>query len=204
MPNLKVIDLSRELPENLLVSWNDMRHHTVGRDPKSRVTRIEAPGLLLKNGKMLSDYDLATFIANGVLLDLTHKKSEETIDDEDLEAAEEGAGLAVREGEIVMLQTGCDDLAAYSSAFPRLSNNGAEYLQFKQVAGVGADTPSVDQPGRDFPVHKVLFEKGIFVIENLCGLWGIPESRFRLIALPLRVIGSVSPVRVMAVFNETV
>ena len=201
---MKVIDLSRELPENPLVSWNDMSHHTGGRDPKSRVTRIEAPGLLVKNAKMLSDYDLAAFIAEGVLLDLTHKKPEETIDDEDLEAAEEGAGLAVREGEIVILQTGRDDMAPYSSAFPGLSDNGAEYLQFRQVAGVGVDTPSVDQTGQDFPVHRVLFEKGILVIENLCGLGGIPESRFRLIALPFRVIGSVSPVRVMAVFNETV
>ncbi len=201
---MKTIDLSRELPQNALLSWNDMSHHSVGLNPKSRVTRIEAPGLLLKNGKMLSDYDLATFIAEGVLLDLTHKKSGETIDDEDLEAAEEGAGLTVREGEIVILRTACDDMARHSSAFPGLSDNGAEYLQFKQVAGVGVDTPSVDQIGGDFSVHRVLFERGIFVIENLCGLGRIPESRFRLIALPLRVIGTVSPVRILAVFNETV
>lgn len=200
---MKAIDLSRELPENPLFSWNDMSHHEGSPDPKSRVTRIEAPGLLLKNGKMLSDYDLATFIAHGVLLDLTHKKPGETIDDEDLEAAEEGAGLAVREAEIVILHIGSDGEAPYSSAFPALSDNSAEYLQFKQIAGLGVDTSNVDQIGRDFPVHKVLFEKNIFVIENLCDLGRIPESRFEIIALPLRVIGAVSPIRVLAVFDET-
>lgn len=192
-----MIDLTRESPENSVLSWSEVSHQTL-------VTRIEAPGSLVKNGKMLSDFDLSVFISNAVLLDLSHKKSGESIDDEDLEAAEEGAGLAVREGEIVILQTGWDGSVDRPAGFPALSDNGAEYLGFKRVAGVGVDTPSVDQSGReDLSVHGTLFDRGIFVMENLYGLDRIAESRFRLIVLPLMVKGSVSPVRVVAVIDNT-
>jgi len=198
---LKVIDLTRESSESSLLSWSDANHHTL-------VTRIEAPGWLVKNGKMLSDYDLNVFISNAVLLDLSHKKPGDSIDDEDLEAAEEAAGLAVREGEIVILRTGWDGTLGsddYSSGFPAMSDNGAEYLGFKKVVGVGVDAPSVDRSGRkDLGVHVALFESGIFVIENLCGLDRIAEDRFRLITLPLKMKAAVSLVRVVAALNSTV
>ena len=198
---MKVIDLTRESSESSLLSWSDANHHTL-------VTRIEAPGWLVKDGKMLSDYDLDVFISNAVLLDFSHKKPGDSIDDEDLEAAEEAAGLAVREDEIVILRTGWDGTLGsvdYSSGFPALSDNGAQYLEFKHVVGVGVDAPSVDHSGRkDLPVHGTLFKGGIFVIENLCGLDRIAEDRFRLITLPLKMKAAISLVRVVVALDSTV
>ncbi len=143
---------------------------------------------------------------DAVLLDLTHKRPRQLIDDEDLEAAEERAGLAVRESEIVIIHTGWDRFVFsedYFSNHPGVSENGAEYLEFKHVAGVGVDAPNLDHPeSKNFPAHAILLRKEIFVIENLCNLDKIEQPRFRLIALPLRVKASGSPVRAIAIVDD--
>jgi len=174
-------------------------------EPKHDIhwTRIEAPGSLLKDGRMLSDFDPSVFISSGVLLDLGHKAPEDVIDDEDLEAAEEAAGLAVREGEIILIRTEQTRTATgHSTTFPTLSTNGVEYLEFKRVSAVGVDAPSVDKMETgSMEAHRALFEKGLFVIENLCNLEKLDESRFQLIALPLNLTAGISPARVIALLE---
>jgi kynurenine formamidase len=161
---------------------------------------------LLEKGKTIDQFDAEVFVKDAVLLDLTYKKPGELIDDEDLEAAEERAGLAVREREVVIIQMGWDRFLHskdYFSAHPCLSENGAENLEFKHVGGVGVDTPNIDSPDSEkFPVHLILLRKEIFILENLCNLGNIEQSRFRLVALPLRVAASGSPVRAIAILDE--
>ena len=53
------------------------------------------------------------------------------------------------------------------------------------------------------PVHSILMKNGIFLIENLCNLDRIEQDRFQMIALPLKMSGGVSPVRVVAVVEAT-
>jgi kynurenine formamidase len=45
-------------------------------------------------------------------------------------------------------------------------------------------------------------KKNIFVLENLCNLSQVDQSRFELIALPPRVKASVSLVRVVGVLDD--
>ena len=152
---------------------------------------------------MLSDFDPSAFFSSGVLLDLSHMSLGQSIDDEDLEAAEEAAGLAVREGEIVIIQTALNEPTLNrSTIFPTLSRNGVEYLEFKHVAAVGVDAPSVDRRDAEpLEVHMALFERDLFVIENLCNLGRLDESRFRLVALPLNLRGGVAPARIIAILE---
>jgi len=170
-------------------------------------TRIEAPAYLVDGGRTLDSYPLESFVNNAVLLDLTHVKAGELIDDEDLEAAEEDEGLALREGEIAIIHTGWAGHWAseeYWSNHPALSENGAEYLAFRRVVGVGVDTPNVDSSGNmSLSVHSILMRQGAFVLEDLGNLHEIDQSRFQLIALPLNVKASVSPVRAVCVLDST-
>jgi kynurenine formamidase len=125
------------------------------------------------------------------------------IDDEDLEGAEEGAGLAIREGEIVIIQTGWEHFYSKTKRYyvhPALSVNAAEYLAFKGTSAVGIDTPNIDLPtDPKLSVHSAFFRRKIFVIENLRNLDLIEEPRFQLLAFPLNIKAASSPARVIAI-----
>lgn len=165
---------------------------------KHRGTRIEAPGYLIEGGKTIDQHGSDSFEVQAVLLDLTHKKSGQPIDDEDLESAEERAGLAVREGEAVILHTGCDDEAQY----PYLSQNGAEFLEFKRPFIVGTDAGNLDQSDSEgLPAHTILMRAGILVLEGLCNLDKIQQARFQLRAVPLMARATASAVRAAAILD---
>ncbi len=204
---MRIVDLSHELSYKGVLSLDQLDFHSSKAENRFLVTRIEAPSYLVPNGRALNHFEPTSFVRDAVLLDLTHMKPKQQIDDEDLEAAEEGAGLAIREGEIAILHTGWErrgESEDYWSSYPSLSENGAEYLQFKRVIGVGVDAPNVDSPGnRALPVHSVLMKKNVFVLENLCNLSELDQSRFELIALPPRIKASVYPVRAVGVLGDT-
>ncbi|WP_396612225.1 cyclase family protein [Haloferax sp. S1W] len=65
---------------------------------------------------------------------------------------------------------------------------------------VGIDALSPDLTGGDgVPVHHVLLGSRQLIVENLCGLDALPESRaFDLFVMPLRVDADGAPARVVA------
>ena len=78
--------------------------------------------------------------------------------------------------------------------------DAAEYLLSKQIAGIGVDTLSPDPPEalRTQPIHPVVLEKQVLIIENLCNLDQLPDF-FLFLALPLKIRGgSGSPLRAVA------
>ena len=168
-------------------------------------TRVDAPAIVLDGAKTIDLFGPEAFVHDAVLLDLSDKKAREPIDDEDLEAAEERAGVALREGEMVLVQTGWERFYPnhdYWLNYPVLSENAAQYLEFKHVAALGVDTPSVDSPdSKTLPVHTILLRKEILVFENLCNLNRLSQTRFQLIALPLKVKAASAPVRAIAMLD---
>lgn len=203
---MRIIDLTHEMPSKSSVLLEGLDFHSNRSESKLLATRIEAPAYLVSDGKTLDLFEPSLFVRDAALLDLTHMKPRQSIDDEDLEAAEEGAGLAVREGEVVVIRTGWEEHAQsedYWANHPALSENGAQYLEFKQVAGVAVDTPNIDNPEDPvLPVHTILMRRGIYVVENLCNLGEIDQPRFRLVALPLRVRAATSFVRAVGILGD--
>lgn len=170
-------------------------------------TRIESPALIWKNGKTIDAFGPEHLIRPAVLLDLRSKVSKGVVDDEDLEGAEEAAGLAIRDGEIAIIQTGWEQFYSHPKhyhAHPALSVNAAEYLVFKGVGAIGIDAPSIDIPtDSKLRVHSVLFRRKILVIENLRNLDLIEEPRFQLLALPLNMKAASSPARVIVLQDNS-
>lgn len=191
---MKILDLTVDLSLDQFV-----RDTHVG-------THVEAPAYLISGGKRIDQFGLESVVAESVLLDLTDKEPGQPIDDEDLEGAEERAGIGLREGEVVLLHTGRDDCKhddTVQTAHAYLSENGAEYLEFKRPFMVGIDAPSLDPIGsKELFAHSILMRAGILVLESLCNLEKIQQSRFRLLALPLKLNGSTSPVRAVAILEE--
>lgn len=61
---------------------------------------------------------------------------------------------------------------------------------------LGIDTPSMDfMESKELAAHKTLLAGGVAILEGL-DLEGVPEGRYELIALPLKIVGAdASPVR---------
>ena len=71
----------------------------------------------------------------------------------------------------------------------------------KKVNAVCIDSPSIDRGSdNNFPVHKLLLNKEILIVENLCNLGEINSQNFTLIMIPLKLSGaSGSPIRAIAI-----
>jgi kynurenine formamidase len=192
---MRIVDLSR-------VMQGRMPHVQFQIHHKTPFTRVEAPAFVKRRGKRVDQISVEKFLRSAVLLDLSGKTVGK-IDDEDLEEAEEAAGISVREDEVVILRTGSDGISKRrGSGFAGLSRNAVDYLLFKRIAGVGVDSSSIDEL-ETMQAHEALLQKDVLVIENLCNLGEIDESRFRLLVLPLRMKAAGSPARVLALLDES-
>jgi len=89
----------------------------------------------------------------------------------------------------------------YTADWPGVAMDAAEYLIAKKVAAIGVDTLSPDPPAalRTKPIHPVVLENQVLIIENLCNLEQLPDF-FLFLALPLKIRdGSGSPIRAVAI-----
>lgn len=87
----------------------------------------------------------------------------------------------------------CDPSAA---KYRGLTPEAARWLSGRTLL-VGTDALSVDPPGKDLAAHRILLESGTLILENLL-LTRIPEGRYHLMALPLRIgAPDGSPVRAL-------
>jgi arylformamidase len=191
---LRIVDLSRVIEGR--VPYPLFQTH-----PKVSFTRVESSAFIDRRGKTVDQLPVESFVKSAVLLDVSGKTVGE-VDDEDLEAAEEAAGISIRDGEAVILNTCWDKVSIKRrTRFPGLSGNAVDYLLFKRIAEIGVDCPSVDK-GDSMRSHRALLRKGVPVIEGLCNLVEIDQSRFRFLMLPLRLRAAISPVRVLALLDE--
>ena len=88
------------------------------------------------------------------------------------------------------------DPDTFNTDFAALSPELVDWLAERGVDLVGVDTPSVDPAdSKDLPAHKAFLKNDIYILEGLV-LSDVPEGRYELTALPLKLVGfDASPVR---------
>ena len=114
-------------------------------------------------------------------------------------------------GAIVLLRTGWaaywPDAQKYRGLdaegrmhFPGFSVEAVKLLIGRKINGLGCDTMSVDYgASADFAVHHLALGSGLYHLENLADLSGLPESGAFLLVAPIKLEGgSGGPVRVFA------
>lgn len=97
----------------------------------------------------------------------------------------------------LLLATGTyPDPECFNSDFAALSPELVEHLRRQGVRLLGIDTPSVDLfDSKDLLSHRQCLKYGIAILEGLL-LKDVPEGRYELIALPLKLVDfDASPVR---------
>jgi len=165
---------------------------------------------------------IAPLITRGVLLDIARQRGVERIGAgnpikrAELEAAAQNQGVAIGEGDVVLLRTGngalWQDPTLYLQA-GGVSADASSWLASKGVSAVGADNVAWDEVGVvdadlkvTLPGHVILLVRnGIYIIENLLleELAGDHCYEFTFICLPLKLRGATgSPVRPVAIASE--
>lgn len=97
----------------------------------------------------------------------------------------------------ILFKTGTfPDPENFNNDFAALDPALIELLAKRGVATVGIDTPSVDLiDSKDLPSHKMVLAHDMAILEGLV-LKDVPDGRYELIALPLKLMGfDASPVR---------
>lgn len=154
-------------------------------------THMDAPMHLTQDPHYICDYNLNNFIGEACIINASG---------ESIVTYKEVYRGRVRKGDIVLIHTGhhkyygTDD---YYEEYPVLDTNLAQLFIDRQVKIVAMDIPSPDY--YPFPIHKMLMEAGILIIENLTDFGELLSyERCEIMAFPLRIRAEASLVRVVA------
>ena len=106
-------------------------------------------------------------------------------------------------GKAILVHTGWDRhwrTDAYYDGHPFLTEAAARALVAGGAAFVGIDSHNIDDTGaKARPVHTILLGAGILICEHMTNLGALPDSGFRLTAVPPKIAGmGTFPVRAFA------
>lgn len=149
-------------------------------------THVDPPFHFLDDGSPVDEMPLDVLIGEAVVADLTYV--EESISPVDLERLQLPAGA-----ERVLFKTRNSAIWSGPRVFPEayvsLSPEGASWVVRHGIRLVGIDFLSIERrktPGH--PTHKTLLRAGVAIIEGL-DLSGVQAGTYRLVCLPLKIIG---------------
>ena len=160
-------------------------------------------------------------VTRGVLLDVAYTKGVNRIEAgspvtrSDLETSAQAEGIAIGEGDIVLVRTGNGANWHDATSYLRgggMSADASSWLADLHVRAVGADNIAWDEVGVvdpdlkvSLPGHLILLVRhGIYIIENL-NLEELARDRcyeFTFVSLPLKIQGATgSPIRPIAIVS---
>jgi len=178
-------------------------------------THIDAPAHFIPGGPTVDQLPLDSYYGEGIVIDLTKKKSAEEITREDLNKYDK----EIRPGRVIILRTGWDKKLGWTHDFlfrwPHLNLESANYLASRKVKAVGIDGLSIGGWAESVPeqgplaksspseVHKILLSHNVLIIEMLSNLdsllMGQEVARAFFIFAPLNFVKAEgSPCRALA------
>jgi kynurenine formamidase len=163
--------------------------------------------------KKLGIEKLPPFVTRGVVLDLTAVFGKSPvpagtpINRKEIDEAAAKQGIEIRKGDVVLLHTGWQEMAAsdpkaFMAGEPGLGKEGAEYLVSKEVLAVGADQWALEvlpfEKGVGiFEIHQILLPRnGVFILENMntAPLVADKAWEFLFVLGPARITGAVQAI----------
>lgn len=181
-------------------------------------THLDTPWHFVKNGKRLDDFHIKNLMGPAIVIDLSDKYGPEVaqlkpIIVEDLENKLKEVNLEIREGDMVIINTGWHKIFSseplrYYRDYCTIGDEAGAWLARKKVKLVGVDSCDIDEhryfkdPPCLPPNHaKNLLPNDIFVIENVGGeIDLVLNKRIYLIVAPLNLGGffaASSPIRLI-------
>jgi kynurenine formamidase len=164
-------------------------------------THIDAPSHQVVGGATLDEIPLDRLVTGALTIDVSGQPPGPV----GLDVL--GPHLAqVQPGDIVLIRSGnaarwgTDD---YWHGWCYPDAGAARALVAAGVSGIGFDGPSADPvESADYPLHQVWLSAGVFILENLASLAGLPY-RCQLVVAPLKVArANGAPARVFALIGD--
>lgn len=201
----KLIDLSQIIDQNMPVYPGDIstkveQDHNLTEDGYVNHnltmgvhsgTHLDLPAHMLASKLTAADISLNQLSGRAVIINATEQK---------VISWQSQYDSLIRAGDRVLIYTGFDQKYGsneYYQEHPALDLDLARHLADKKITLLGIDFPSPDY--FPFPVHKQLFQTGIYILENLCNLDKLIQySSFKLLVFPLKVTAEAAPCRVAA------
>lgn len=159
------------------------------------------------DAQTIDQMDLGLFHGPATCLDVAHIAPETDITAEDLDEAEQKAGVQVAPGDILLLHTGTHaryaGTARYLTDFPGLGESGCQWIVARGVKTFGVDTPTPDNPiSKTYPCHMMCRREGKTHYENLTNLDQLIGKRFTFYGFPLKLVGGHGgPTRAVAILD---
>ena len=155
-------------------------------------THIDGPMHLTESGTYIDEIDIGSFIGKGILLDVRGETEIRMKSEYEKEVPLEA---------IVLFWTGRDLFFGSEDYFvnnPYLTMELAEFLVKRRTRLVGFDSSSPDR--YPFDIHRILFNGGCLIAENLTGFERIANyEHIKVFAIPLKIHADSSVARVFAV-----
>ena len=157
-----------------------------------------------RTSKTAEEIPLEWCYADGVKLDMRHKKPNKTITKVDIEEALKKINYTLKPGDIVLLQTGADKLYGgpkYFSDYPGVDISAIDFLLDSGIKIFGTDTMGIDRPYRFmlneflktkdtkklYPAHFYGRKREFIHIERLANLEKLPDSGFKINCFPVKI-----------------
>lgn len=187
-------------------------------------THIDAPIHFSEKGQTVDEIPLHNLMGEAIKINISAKalgNPDYQISTEDFMNWEKEKGTQIPDGSIILLETGFSkfypdkmkylgtdqrgEKAVQLLHFPGLSPEAAQWLvDNRKIKSIGIDTPSIDYgQSQYFKTHVILLGQNIPAFENLTNLDKLPETGFKVIALPMKIKqGSGAPLRIVALLGN--
>jgi arylformamidase len=159
-------------------------------------THADAPAHVIPGGRTIDRMPPECFCGTAVVLHVPEGTEKITAE---AAAACPGADKA----DFLLISTGWEKYwgcPEYFTGYPVLDDSAARWLVSTHKKGAGFDVMSPDPvDSAELPLHHILLGGGLVVVENLCGLSGLPDGLFKFCAMPLKLKDADgAPVRAIA------
>ena len=153
-------------------------------------THVDGPMHLTADHRFISEIPLDRFWGRAVVFDVRgiRKIALKNIDADKIEA-----------DQIVLFHSGMDTKYGEQEYFchhPVFAEDLISFLVKQRVKMIGIDWFSPDY--EPYPMHKILLENGILILENLKNLDSLIDKQFEIFAFPLNINADSSIVRAVA------
>jgi len=152
--------------------------------------------------KTAEEIPLEWCYADGVKLDLSLKKPNETINAKDLESALKKINYTLKERDIVLIHTGADKFYGspkYFTDYPGVDISAIDFFLDRGIKIFGVDTMGIDRPYKFmlkefleekkplYPAHFYGRKREFIHIERLGNLENLPDLGFKVLCFPVKI-----------------